>query len=457
MGSQIITVRNRHVLDKTFLAQIVGKPVLEYSTSAGAKAGDNFMGTLLSLNVKTNNEVHHLVIKSVLPMTGAITKDALNDSKLIADSDAYPKEIVYYKQIRPLFQELFQNYKERLSFFEGPKFYPSLHDASSQGLYDYIVLQDLRPNGYKMANKLTGLNYEEMTATIKCLAFIHSGSFYLLNGKGNLCNKLQSIKQDPLSLTNMHGWSKDLIQGFDMELFFDEVVAKVVELIEDGGQKEIAEKIKRISINGHKNILMDLWNKTTDQGKFFRVLVHGDLWTNNILIKYGPDGKAVEDVKFIDYQMNRLGNIYEDLHYFIFCSTTADFRKLHLKSCLQMYYKEFEKVLQDLNCPLPNGFTEEQLHSTFNETLNYGFVYNLLAIPYQLGQFAPGSEQDTQGQQILNVETLEHVEPKTVNPDYQKMFDAAVTDLHNAARNSPIALQRLDEMIKEMIDLGLIN
>src|SRR5258705_328409 len=137
MGSQVVNIPNRHVLDKKFLAQIIGKPVLEYSTSAGAKAGDNFMGTLLSLNVKTTtDEVHHLVIKSVLPMTGPITKDAWSDSKLIADSDAYTKEIVYYKHIRPLFQELFHNNAERLSFFEGPKFYPSLHDASSQGLHD---------------------------------------------------------------------------------------------------------------------------------------------------------------------------------------------------------------------------------------------------------------------------------------------------------------------------------
>ncbi|CAL8116535.1 unnamed protein product [Orchesella dallaii] len=91
------------------------------------------------------------------------------------------------------------------------------------------------------------------------------------------------------------------------------------------------------------------------------------------------------------------GNVYEELHNFFFTSTSAEFREKGLKFCLESYFQEFERVLRNLGTELPQGFTEEELVGTFYENIEYGFAYELVAIPFQLGE--PLNDSHTPGNQ----------------------------------------------------------
>lgn len=461
-----INIPNRRILDKHFVSQVVTQPVKEFRISAGSKQGDNVMGTLLCLDVRTEkNEIYNLVIKSVLPMTGVIDKNVLSNSKFIASMGAYDTEACYYKVIRPIYLDIMKG-STKSAIFTGPVFYSNYSDGD-EGLNDYLALEDLRPIGFKMVDKFKGLNYEELTAAMKQLAIFHAVSYAALNGPTKSAKFLELLR-DPKSKPNIHGWGLTEEEcGFDNKGFYNSLMGKVIQFIREKGQHAVADKIQKYSVEGY-DMLLNLWKATEDNNKYFRVLIHGDLWTNNILFKHAPDGKTVEDVKFIDYQGIRFGNIYEELHYFIFTSTTAELRKDHLSGSFQVYYDEFTAVLRDLKCEMPNNFTVASMMATFLENLDYGYSYNMVALPFQLGlappppspmtpvEFSKGGGDGEEKKFFANDESKSS-SPHVINasefkPNFREMMEDMENGLMEGVKNSPIGQQRLMEMVDEMIE-----
>ncbi|CAL8139633.1 unnamed protein product [Orchesella dallaii] len=452
-------IPNRRLVDKGFITKLANEPVKEFAISAGARYGDNVMGTLLSIDVKTqSNNILNLVIKSVLPMTGVIDRKTLDDARNLVQWNVFPKEICYYKIIRPIFLEACEK-PEDFAHFSSPKYFSSYTDT--HGLNDYLSLEDLRPSGYKMANKFKGLGYEEVAAALKELAFFHAMSYFLLDSKHE---KFCSMAEDPNSTLNDFNWES--CDGGNLQLFFNGIVSSSVELLRESGQLDVADKMGRFVRDGH-NFIMTLWRKTKEDGrKYFQCFIHADLWTNNILFQYANDGKTVQDVKFVDFQRSRIGNVYEDLLYFIFTSTTVEFRKNHLQTCLGIYFQEFENCLQNKKCNLPTGFTELELRKTFHENLEYGLSYTLFAVPYQLGLKPPPPSpmtpiegdfsnnvffppQDT----ALTASPAQEEESSTdTKSSFLKTIKAEVDTLKIAMRNSLVAKKRLKELAEEMVE-----
>ncbi|CAL8139636.1 unnamed protein product [Orchesella dallaii] len=428
----------RRTMSKDYVSEIVGQPINSFSLSEGSKKGDNVIGKMLSVEVETENEEKlHLVIKSLLPLTGDPDPASLGQAMFVTALQVFPAELAYYTVARPLLQQVTGLKQDKPKFFSG----------CSDGQNDYIALEDLRNQGYKMADKKKGLTLQQVLSTLKQIAAFHAHSYAIIESNNETMN--EAMSSSPLST---HIWGRAIFD-MDQSIFFNSIIAKMVELLREIGEVETATKTERFANEGHK-ILLDLWRKTGQNGtKYFRTLIHGDLWTNNILFKGSSDGEIVEDIAFIDFQQSRFGNIYEELHYFIFTSTTADFRKTYLRTCLQTYFQEFEKILQDLNTELPRGFTVDELIATFYENIEYGFIYDLVGIPFQLGESlqdspTPGNNQPSEGGSG---------ESSSQQPDVAKMLLGAAEVLKLGAKNSPIAIQRLKELTREMIKLNVLS
>ncbi|ODM88145.1 Vacuolar protein-sorting-associated protein 36, partial [Orchesella cincta] len=420
----------KRTLDKEYVSEIVGQPINSYFLSEGSKKGDNVIGKMLSVEVETENEEKlHLAIKSLLPLVGDCDAASIGQAHFVTQLQVFPTELAYYTTARPLLQKV-TGLK-----LDKPKFY----SGCSDGLNDYIALEDLRNQGYKMADKKKGLNLPQVFSTLKNVAQLHAHAYAVIESNNETMNEAMSTS--PLS---GHTWGRSIF-GLDQSLFFNSIIQKMVELLKEIGEEESAKKTERFADEGHK-ILLDLWRKTGQNGtKYFRTLIHGDLWINNLLFKGNSDGESVEDIAFIDFQQCRFGNIYEELHYFFFTSTTADFRKTHLRTCLQTYFQNFESILQGLNTEMPRGFTVDELIATFYENVEYGFAYDLVGIPFQLGE--PIHDSPTPGNQQSDG-------PSDQQLDVEGILKGAAEGLKQGAKNSPIAIQRLKELTKEMIKLN---
>lgn len=423
-------------LDAEYVSEMVGQPIKSYSMSQGAQKGDNVIGKMLSLKVETEEETSlDVVVKSLLPLTGEVDAAAIGTSQFYVALQVFPAEMTYYQQVRPLLQQL-TGYSLNI---------PKMYSAKSDGLNDYIALEDLRPQGYKMADKRKGLTLHEVTKVLAKLAMLHAHSYAVLNQENEVMEELKN------SVLNGHVWGRK-IADLDQEVFFNKLVEKMQEVMREIGQADTAAKMQRFTDISYK-LLLGLWEKRGTSPKYFQVILHGDLWTNNVLFKYARDGETVEDLTFIDFQQCRFGTIYEDLLYFIFTSTTADFRKTNLRTCLQSYFKAFEKALSSLEnpAPLPTGFTDEELIATFYENIEYGFSYDLVAIPFQLGGDA-GPPQDNVGGPPQQPDQLADGPPSAL-----AMALMMCEVMKQGTISSPIALQRLKELCNEMVKLNILS
>lgn len=82
----------------------------------------------------------------------------------------------------------------------------------------------------------------------------------------------------------------------------------------------------------------------------FNTLIHGDLWTNNIMFSYNQDGqsKELQNVALIDFQYTSWASVTLDLHYFFNTSLEENLRLNRQEELVQFYHKRLSSTLHAL-------------------------------------------------------------------------------------------------------------
>lgn len=80
----------------------------------------------------------------------------------------------------------------------------------------------------------------------------------------------------------------------------------------------------------------------------FNTLIHGDMWTNNIMLKHDETGDKLEDVSLIDLQLVRWTSPTLDLHHLFNTSMEEELRLHHQEELVQFYHSELTRVLRKL-------------------------------------------------------------------------------------------------------------
>lgn len=184
---------------------------------------------------------------------------------------------------------------------------------------------------------------------------------------------------------------KDVQHPYDSE----ESLSKVVPFI----QKSIMDAIKILEERCDKKynnaivILSDIANNQSKHLPNIRkpfddhsaVIIHGDMWINNVMISYDPISKKPMCAKFIDFQCSRMGASSMDLHHLLYTSVEPGIRRYKLENLLEFYYKCFVK---HLNNYLKNeaeeykkSFTYERFLSEFQHCRLYGLLNAIFLLP----------------------------------------------------------------------------
>lgn len=330
--------------------------VSKFSINLATAPGDNYVSQIFRVNVELSSKTKskqdfNFLIKS-LPKG-----DKMED--FVHECDLFQKEAKMLSTILP------KVYK-----YLTEAGYP--HKWSAEVYYsqgpprDLIFLEDLRPQGYRVADRRVGLDLEHSTVVLESLAVLHAGTLAL-------------IEKEPEIV-------KQLDEGFWLEPN-EKMLRKTLEEGIEGLSEEmekwtdIPEKYARSMKSLQNSVVEKTFKSFRRRDDRFNVITHGDTWTNNYMFKY--DGQKVENLKFVDFQIGGYNSPVLDLIYFIFSSPAGDIRFSKLDYFLETYYNKLREVCKALKLKNFN-YTLKDLKDDFDSRIFFGLVVSICVFPFTI-------------------------------------------------------------------------
>ncbi|KAJ9590336.1 hypothetical protein L9F63_027826 [Diploptera punctata] len=301
-------------LDVKMLELWLRKPVQQCVKKDAFNKGDNHMGDLHRILVKTKDEDISLIVKC--RTEEGPTAEIQNESNM------FRKEQELYKTTLPKMDQLLRNALSSEFQSLAPKCYYSCKC--------FLVLEDLSVMGYKMDDRQKGLDLEKCLSLIQTLARFHASSIKLheLEPKS-----MQEFSKHVFSETNSekkwNNWFKAM-----MKLFIDE--------LESWPEEQWSYYLKKIR-KLEPNLLRRVEETIRTYDSDFNVLIHGDLWVNNILYRG-------DTCRLVDFQFVKFTSFAIDLHLFLTSSVKMEVRLQHTDNLIQEYHRTLCKTMTALRC-----------------------------------------------------------------------------------------------------------
>ncbi|CAB04729.2 CHK kinase-like domain-containing protein [Caenorhabditis elegans] len=171
---------------------------------------------------------------------------------------------------------------------------------------------------------------------------------------------------------------QESVTGYDLEkivgkMFSQNGLNSIFEQVRQINKEELSEAADKIAVFGVELVNFDLVKNLNNYlGIKKNVLVHGDLWSANIMWKENKDEFRVD--KIIDYQSIHLGNPAEDLVRLFISTLSGSERQKYWEKLLEQFYEYFIEALEDKNVP----YTLEQLKESYRL---YFVTGSLLMLP----------------------------------------------------------------------------
>ncbi|XP_011693600.1 PREDICTED: uncharacterized protein LOC105453385 [Wasmannia auropunctata] len=326
-----------------------------FSKPATAK-GDNYTSDMIRVTAEfSRDQGRKTEKKSIIVKVSPIVEGVRQE--LIEQSGIFKVEIL-----------MMSDTLDKMNKLLGPK-----HRISGKGLYvqnanpTLLVIEDLAPLGFRMADRLAGLDLAHCILALRGIARFHAASVAL-------CEKEPNQK----TMYNQGGMFSDQHPP-EMGAFFTMSVKGLAEEIATWpGMKKYADKIAKLTDEIYQ-IGINAAKMSEDE---FNVINHGDMWVNNMLFKYDNDGKPVEHI-FVDFQMCVYTSPALDLLYFISTSPSPDIIENKRDILLNEYLGTLSATMAQLNCKTQPP-TMEELKATMKRRASYGMIASFSVLPMVL-------------------------------------------------------------------------
>lgn len=120
----------------------------------------------------------------------------------------------------------------------------------------------------------------------------------------------------------------------------------------------------------------------------FTTLIHGDLWTNNILFAYDQTTNKLKIVALIDFQFCCWASPTLDLHYFFNTSLAETLRLHHQEELVQFYHKKLTESLETVHYK-KHFPTLHEIQIQFQEKSFYSMCCIIINVNSQYFKYIP--------------------------------------------------------------------
>ncbi|TDG43704.1 hypothetical protein AWZ03_009868 [Drosophila navojoa] len=285
--------------------------------------GDNYASIMTRIKVdyipggSTQCETEFFIVKTTYENDPFI-------SNIFASYQASHTEMVMYDKILPQLTLLLEGTSQSEKLFAKTIHVDYEHSA--------IIFEDLAVLNYVLGDRLTGFDLEHTRLVLRKLAKMHACSSVLNERQPGLLPKLD------------HGIFNRHTRGFTP--MFESLMGMAADF---AGQCPELGKVYEDKLRGLQKHVMEYTEKVYDpQENEFNTLTHGDLWTNNIMLRKKTAHSEL-DLLLIDFQFSAWAPPAVDLFYFFYTSLVPEVRNSHLSALIQYYHKVLVDTLRELN------------------------------------------------------------------------------------------------------------
>ncbi|XP_077275264.1 uncharacterized protein LOC143904443 isoform X2 [Temnothorax americanus] len=327
-----------------------------FSKPATAK-GDNYTSDMIRVTAEFSRDQGGSKItekKSIIVKISPIVEGIRQD--LIESSGIFHTEIL-----------MMSDTLDKMNKLLGPE-----HRLSGKGLYvqnknpTLLVMEDLAPLGFRMADRLSGLDLAHTILALDGLARFHAASVAI-------CEKEPKQKE-----MYVKGMFNEQYPPEMSNFFIMSVKALADEVANWPGMKKYSEKIAKLTDHIYKIGI----NATKPCEDEFNVINHGDFWVNNMLFKYDNNGKPIQHI-CVDFQLCVYTSPAIDLQYFLSTSPSPDVIENKKDVLLNEYLSALSATLKQLGCKTQPP-TIEELKAALKRRASYGMIASFSVLPIVL-------------------------------------------------------------------------
>ncbi|KAK7083039.1 hypothetical protein SK128_021182 [Halocaridina rubra] len=275
------------------------------------------------------------------------------------------KTLMYFKKEELFFTELAPVMREVLNRMGRPLRTPRCYENVINPGKELTIMEDLSRKGFKLAKGDRNLNIEQSRLAMQEMAVFHAASLIIEKEIfGTPLEEKYTILKEKWFEGHPHRscfhdwWSKQLYIIADLAHKKGEAYQKHTQWLQMTAQKVIDELVDSARPSHPK----------------FSVLIHNDIWFNNILFRNNKQGSPIEAM-LVDLQMVSKASCVIDMVFFMFVSMNNQDRLAHWEALLSTYYISFKQILEEFTLSVP--FTFDELREEFLLKTTYGVIFGL--------------------------------------------------------------------------------
>lgn len=399
------------------LCKAHGKKVqlVDWDFGEGFAKGDSYLSTVTKGTVygitdddsKQNVKVN-FVVKSIPKNVGR--------RKTFRSSDFFSNEIVFYTKIVPRFEKFLAS-KGQSDLLCIPRHLVSYSD----GVNDFIVLEDVSPLGFGPASRQSCIDWLECTMILKTLAKFHAISFAYKDQKKEEFVKLASYLKE--TYFGDHNWK-----------WYEKFHRKLVDIAEHALTTEYPNSEADRRFRSYK--FREIYDKCSEfccdkLDAPTTVVTAGDCWPPNFLVR--DIGQNQKEALMLDFQLARCVSPICDLSFLIYSSTQKPFREQYYDNALKVYHSELSSAIKSLGSDPEKIYPWDLFLKEVKDYFIFGLTFALEAVPFCLLDPSQSFDLDAivKGDEAVNIADVWTLSNIATSSGRRRLADVIVHAVEN--------------------------